>query len=178
MEDKRESGADTARLRAKVHLERGRHFFNANSFDRALAAFEEAITEDPGFLRPYTAKANALTMLGREDEAVAICDEVIAKEPTCALAYTTKASALHRAGRPEEAKENYRRGVELDPEDHLTHYNFACFWALEGDEGKCEKHLRRALELDPTSKAKAATDDDFAAVRNREWFQNIVAFAS
>lgn len=167
---------NAARLRAKTHFERGRHLFNDNRFEEALEAVERAIAEDPGFTRAYTAKANALTMLGRVQEAVAICDEVISKDPTLALAYTTKASALHRAGLRDEALDNYRRGVELAPQDHLTHYNFACFWAMEGNEAECEKHLRLALELDPRAKSKAATDSDFASVRGREWFQEIVAF--
>jgi len=163
------------RTRAATHFERGRHLFNANRFAEALTAIEEAIAEDPEFLRAYTAKANALTMLGRADEAAAICDEVMAKDANCALAYTTKASALHRAGRPDEALADYRRGVELAPEEHLTHYNFACFWALEGNEVECEKYLRRALEIDPRAKPKAATDADFASVRGKDWFQELVA---
>jgi tetratricopeptide (TPR) repeat protein len=144
--------AELRRTRAATHFERGRHLFNVNRFAEALAAIEEAITEDPEFLRAYTAKANALTMLGRADEAVAICD-----------------------GRPDEALADYRRGVEFAPQEHLTHYNFACFWALEGNEAECEKYLRRALEIDPRAKPKAATDDDFASVRGREWFQELVA---
>jgi tetratricopeptide (TPR) repeat protein len=163
------------RTRANTHFERGRHLFNANRFEEALAAIDEALAEDPEFLRAYTAKANALTMLGRAQEAVAICDEVLKQDPDFALAYTTRASALHRAGRRDEALDDYRRGVELAPGEHLTHYNFACFWALEGDEGECEKYLRRALEIDPRAKPKAATDADFASVRGEEWFQELIA---
>lgn len=176
MEDNQEPQNNTARLRAKVHFERGRHYFNANRFEEALAALEEAIATDPEYVRAYTAKANTLAVLGRTEEAIAICDEIIAKDPTFALAYTTKASALHRAGRRTEAAANYRRGIELAPDEHLTHYNFACFWALEGNEEECETYLRRALEIEPRSKPKAATDDDFASVRGKEWFQNLVAF--
>jgi tetratricopeptide (TPR) repeat protein len=163
------------RMRATTHFERGRHLFNANRFGEALAAIDEALNEDPEFLRAYTAKANALTMLGRAQEAAAICDEVLAKDSDFALAYTTRASALHRAGRRDEALADYRRGVELAPGEHLTHYNFACFWALEGNEAECEKYLRRALEIDPRAKPKAATDADFASVRGEEWFQELVA---
>jgi tetratricopeptide (TPR) repeat protein len=178
MKENKEAGDNTARLRAKVHFERGRHFFNANRFPEALAALEEAIAEDPEYVRAYTAKANTLALLGRPEEAITICDDIIAKNRTFALAYTTKASALHRAGRPTEAADNYRRGIELAPDEHLTHYNFACFWALEGNEEECEKHLRRALEIEPKSKPKAATDGDFAYVRGKEWFQNLIAFGN
>ncbi len=178
MEGQTKSEDDTTRLRAKVHFERGRHYFDANRFEDALAAFEEAIKADPEYLRAHTAQATALTLLGRVEEALTICDDIIAKDATFALAYTTKATTLHRAGRPAEAAEHYRRGVELAPDEHATHYNFACFWALEGNEEECEKYLRRALELDPHSKPKAATDGDFASVREKEWFQNLVAFGS
>ncbi len=176
MKGEAEKPKDTARLRAKVHFQRGRQLFNADRFEEALAAFEEAIAADPEYLRVYIAKANALTMLGHAEEAVAVCEEVIRKKPDFALAYTAKGSALHCAGRSAEALENHRRGVELAPEEHLTHYNFACYWALEGNEKECEAHLGRALELDPKSKPKAATDADLAWVRGKEWFQELVAF--
>lgn len=170
-----ENERDTARLRAATHFARGRQLFNANRFEEALEALEEALAEDPTFTRAQTAKANALTMLGRTEEAVALCDAVIARNPRLGLAFTTKASALHRAGRTAEALENYRRGVELAPDEALVHYNYACYWALEGNEEGCERELRRALELDPGSKPKAATDEDFVSVRDREWFQELVA---
>jgi tetratricopeptide (TPR) repeat protein len=178
MEDGNESRENTARLRAKVHFERGRHFFNVNRFEEALAAFEDAIKADPNYVRAFTAKANTLALLGRPEEAIAICDEIIAKNAAFALAYTTKASALHRAGRTAEAAENYRRGIEIAPNEHLTQYNFACFWALEGNDEECEKYLRRALEIEPKSKPRAATDDDLASVRGKEWFQKLVAFGT
>ncbi|UCH79421.1 MAG: tetratricopeptide repeat protein [Candidatus Coatesbacteria bacterium] len=170
-----ENESDTARLRAATHFARGRQLFNANRFEEALQALEEAISEDPTFTRAQTAKANTLTMLGRTEEAVALCDEVIARLPTFGLAYTAKASALHRSGRAADALENYRRGAELEPDNDLVHYNFACYWALEGNEEECERELRRALELDASAKSKAATDEDFASVRDREWFQELVA---
>jgi tetratricopeptide (TPR) repeat protein len=163
------------RLRAKTILEIGRTRFNADRYEEALAAFEEAIAADPTFLRARTAKAHALKMLGRAREAVEVCEDVIAREPGYALAHSTLGSALQTVGRAREALAAYRRAEELSPDDRLVHYNFACFWAGEGNEEECRKHLTRTLELDATQKSKAAVDQDFAAFRDKQWFQDLVA---
>lgn len=164
-----------ARFRALTHLEQGRHLFNARRYDEALKAFEKAISEDPSFLRAYTAQAHALAVLGRREEAIAICKDVIARDASFALAYTTLGTALSLAGNNAEAQKAYEQAVAIAPDEPLVHYNFACFWAIVGDERNCEKHLSLALKLDPQSKSTAAVDGDFAPYRDRQWFQDLVA---
>jgi len=164
------------RLRARMLNSVGRALFDAGRYEKALAAFQEAVREDPEFLEARVSQANALLMLRRYDDALGVCEDVIRRDPTFNRTYTAKANVLHRRGEAAAALEYYRKGLELAPRDSVANYNFACYWALEGDEAKCEEHLRRALEADPTHNSKAATDPDFDAVRDREWFQRLVAF--
>jgi tetratricopeptide (TPR) repeat protein len=162
------------RIRAETYHQRGRHLFNAERYEEAMASFKCAVKSDPTFLRAFAGIANSLTMLGRYGEAITLCDDVLAREPTFAVGYTARGTARHRMGDREGALEDYRRGVDLAPDDSLVYYNFACYWALLGDEGECKANLTRALELDPREKAKAAVDGDFVSFRDRPWFKALV----
>jgi tetratricopeptide (TPR) repeat protein len=174
---KAENGAETpGRLRARTLASVGRALFDAGRYDKALAAFEEAEREDPDFLEARVSQANTLLMLQRYDDALGVCDDVMRRDPQYNRTYTAKANVLHRRGEPAAALEYYRKGLALAPRDSAANYNFACYWALEGNEEQCEEHLRRALEADPTHNSKAATDPDFDSVRDREWFQRLIAF--
>lgn len=164
------------RLRARTLTSVGRALFNAGRYREALASFQEAAGEDPDFLEAQVSQANTLLMLRRYDDALGVCDAVIRRNPEYNRTYTAKANVLHRRGEAAAALQYYRKGLALAPRDSTAHYNFACYWALEGDEEKCEEHLRLALEADPTHNSKAATDPDFDSVRDREWFQRLVAF--
>jgi len=168
--------AGAPRFRALTYLEQGKHCYNNRRFEEALAAFDKALAADATLTRGYTARAHALAALGRAEEAVALCDEVIAREPDFPFAHSTRGSALQTLGRTAEAQRAYEQAVALAPEDALINYNFACFWALAGDEESCRKYLARTLELDPRRNSMAAVDLDFAAFRDRGWFQELVAF--
>lgn len=174
MGENRENQA--ARFRALTHLEQGKHLYNARRYEDALASFERAIADDPTLTRAFTARAHALTALGHPREAIAICDEVIAREPDFPYAHSTRGNALQALGRLAEARLSYERAAVLAPDDPLINYNFACYWALAGDEENCRRYLKRTLELDPRRNSMAATDNDFAAFREKEWFQELTAF--
>ena len=56
------------------------------------------------------------------------------------------------------------------PDHPATLYNLACAEALAGREDSAVAHLRRAVEIDAKFAEYAASDDDFAALRERaDW---------
>jgi tetratricopeptide (TPR) repeat protein len=56
------------------------------------------------------------------------------------------------------------------PDHPAIHYNVACAQMLLGRDDEALEHLRRALELRPEWAELAATDDDFARLRERsDW---------
>jgi mannose-6-phosphate isomerase-like protein (cupin superfamily) len=83
-------------------------------------------------------------------------EDVFAAEPHRAAGdYETYAAALARA-------------LEKRPDHPATLYNLACAEALAGRSDDALVHLRRALELRPEMADWARTDEDFAALRDRE----------
>ncbi len=167
---------NAARYRALTFLERGKHLFNAQRYEDALASFEQAIAADPTLTRAYTARAHAVAMMGRYKESLAACDEIIAREPDFPFGYISRGTALHFLGRDPEARAAYERAVALAPDEPLTYYNFACFLAAVGDAAACRANLARSLELDSRLNSTAAVDGDFEPYRDEDWFQELVAF--
>jgi tetratricopeptide (TPR) repeat protein len=162
-----------ARRRARLLYERGRHLFNIDQFDKALAAFREAINADGDFLPARCGKVYTFVMTNRAAAALAEADRVIARDASFAPAHTARASALHRLGRLAEALAAHRLAVKLAPEESVVHYNFACFWAAEGNESECKRHLNRAITLNPPAATKARVEADFAPYREKPWFKKL-----
>jgi Tfp pilus assembly protein PilF len=165
------------RLRAETHFQRARGYHRTGRFEEALAAIDEALAADPGYIRAQAARGHTLRRLGRLDEAMEVVDRVLAREPGNAIALATKGTLLQEVGRTDEARETFERALPLvtGEERSLIHYNFACYWAAVGDEAECREHLARALELDPTKKSVAAVDRDFGKYAGEDWFLDLTA---
>jgi tetratricopeptide (TPR) repeat protein len=165
-----------ARLRAEALVGSGRMLANMARYREALDMIDKAAEADPTYDRPQLARAFVLSKLGRTDDALGICDAFIRDHPENAYAYTTRGTCFMNVGRKAEAEDAFREGVRLGGDEYLHPYNYACFLAQEGREEEARAMLARALELSPTMNARAATDPDFEPYREREWFQDLVAF--
>jgi hypothetical protein len=75
-------------------------------------------------------------------------------------------------GRYGDALEGVRGALEHMPNHAGLHYNYACFATLAGDTSDDTfAHLRQSVELRPRFRDDARRDDDFAAVREDERFE-------
>jgi tetratricopeptide (TPR) repeat protein len=82
-------------------------------------------------------------------------------------------------GRPPEAEARLRRALASPLLDRLQRadalYNLACVLARSGREEECRTSLEEAVSLVPRQRAQLLQDEDFAAVRDRDWFQALAA---
>jgi hypothetical protein len=76
------------------------------------------------------------------------------------------AYAYRRLGDDERAWATLREVVDREPSAWQGQYHLACFSALDGDREAAMEHLLRAVELDPAAARWAATDEDFASIRD------------
>lgn len=171
-----ETRKSPARLRAEALVGSGRMLANMARYREALDMIERAADADPTYDRPRLARAFVLSKLGRTDDALDICDSFIREHPGNSYAHTTRGTCLMNVGRKAEAEDAFREGVRLGGDEYLPSYNYACFLAQEGREEETREMLARALDLSPNMNARAATDPDFEPYREREWFQDLVAF--
>lgn len=71
-----------------------------------------------------------------------------------------------------------RSVVDEHPKAGIVLYNLACVEVLAGEPEPALDHLRRAIELEERFRELARTDDDFASIRDRPEFENIVEAAA
>ena len=68
-----------------------------------------------------------------------------------------------------------REMLENYPGNGLGFYNLACVESLAGRADQALEHLATAVEAAPRLKENAQADDDFAAIRDDERFQQLIA---
>jgi tetratricopeptide (TPR) repeat protein len=83
-----------------------------------------------------------------------------------------------RAGDHAKAVEILRSVADQHPEAGSVLYNLACAEVLAGDPDSALDHLRQAIELEERWREFARTDEDFAAVRERPEFQELIEAAA
>ena len=94
----------------------GNRAFEDGAYERAEAAYRDALAADPMHLFALRGLARSLHMQGAYDRALATYDEAIAHAPEFAATYANRGILLDTMGRHEEALANYMRALELDPE--------------------------------------------------------------
>src|SRR6266702_1857140 len=75
-------------------LEEGRSHHKANRYDRALAAYEQALEIDPTFARAHRNRGDAFYDLKRYNEALAAYEQAIQLDPYTARAYKSRGDVL------------------------------------------------------------------------------------
>jgi tetratricopeptide (TPR) repeat protein len=81
---------------------------------------------------------------------------------------------LWEAGDHAKAVEIFRSVVDEHPNAGIVLYNLACVETLAGEPDQALEHLRRSIELEERFREYARTDEDFAAIRDRSEFRELV----
>lgn len=89
----------------------------------ALAAYDRALTLDPGFEPAAMRKAMLLEDLERFDQALAIYDALLAANPGHSAAASNRAGLLLQLGQVEAALASLDQALAADPENHLLALN-------------------------------------------------------
>lgn len=83
-----------------------------------------------------------------------------------------------RKGDYGKAVEILRSVVEEHPGAGIVLYNLACVEVLAGEPDTALEHLRSAIQVEERFREFARTDEDFAAVRDRPEFEELVGAAA
>jgi hypothetical protein len=83
-----------------------------------------------------------------------------------------------RAGDHAKAVQILRSVADEHPEAGSVLYNLACAEVLAGEPDSALDHLRQAVGLEERFREFARTDEDFAAVRERPDFQELIGAAA
>jgi TolB-like protein/Tfp pilus assembly protein PilF len=141
----------------------GRHFWNrrnAQSLQRAIQLFEEALRIDPAFARAQASIAEVYIVLPthaafperdarkRAEQAVRLA---LAKDSTLAPAHTVQAALHEYEFRWDDADRAYRRAVELDPGYATAWQWYSMNVRARGQLDEALRLIQRAREVDPLS---------------------------
>jgi Tfp pilus assembly protein PilF len=145
---------------------RGRFEWNrrtADSLNRALDYFTQAVVHDPGNAQAYVGLADTYNLLREytlmpQNEAyaraIAASKKAIALDDSLAEAHRSLAFGEVWGNWDFEAGEReFQRAIELNPRDPVTHLWFANAFAAPGWFPICLREIDRAQELDPASHA-------------------------
>ena len=134
---------------ADVHSNRGIALRSEGKIGEAIAAFRQAIEQQP---RAALYRFNLGAMLheyGRLDDAIDAYRRAIDIKPDFAEALTNLGAALRDKGLPQEAVAAHRQAIKLKPDLAAAHANLG---AALNDQGKlleAEAAYRRAIALQP-----------------------------
>lgn len=127
---------------------RGNEHFDAGQYERALAAYENAIVLKPDHPQAHFRKGASLHMLGRYEAALDAYDDHLALSPGDALVHYNKANTLSALHRWQEAEESYTRAVELDSSFANAYANRAFVLLEMGDTAGAREDAATARTLD------------------------------
>ncbi|MGE5236000.1 MAG: tetratricopeptide repeat protein [Acidobacteriota bacterium] len=165
-ERERLSSRDTSSPAAYQLYLKGRFFWNKRTpqgFDDAIACFQGAIDEDPGYALAWVGLADCYALLGSPEMGIAVPREVFPKaraaaeralEFNDALAEAHASLGLVRwlfAWDRRGAERELRRAIELNPGYASAHQWYAELLAQDGRWAEADSEIRRAQELDPLS---------------------------
>ena len=93
----------------------GNSLLGKGEYDKAIAAFSDAIHVDPNQARAYYGRGLALGATRKFDEAIADYSEAIRLDPTLAPAYQSRGKAHLEKRNADQALADCNTAIRLDP---------------------------------------------------------------
>ncbi len=102
-------------------LAEGRTYHTAGHYDKALLAYERAISLDPSFPRAHRSKGDAFYSLKRYHEALASYEISLRFDPQSVRAHKSRGDILAQLQRSQEALAAYEQAIWLEPTNARIH---------------------------------------------------------
>ncbi|MBZ5646428.1 MAG: rhomboid family intramembrane serine protease [Acidobacteriia bacterium] len=135
----------------------------AKQYDKAVAAFKDAISHDPKFAQAYLDLGYVYLVQEKYADAVPVLQTATQLAPDVAGGFTNLGYAYVRLDRPKEAEAPLLRAIQIDPKDADAWENLAMAYAAEGKADPARKAAQTALRLDPRMKEAQQVLDNLRA---------------
>jgi S1-C subfamily serine protease len=97
------------------HVKNGAFHYDRKQFDRAIAAYTEAIKLDAAAAVPHRNRGIAFYRKGELQKALADCDRAVRLDPKDPFAYLWRGRILARLGETARAEADFQEAARLDP---------------------------------------------------------------
>jgi len=145
---------------------------------KALAAIERKIKNNPNNAINYQSKAAILQSLGRDSEAIGVLEQCVELNPV-AEAYVGLGLNLDKLGHTEKATDNYRKGlraynqrIKKDPPNSYTKAQRAFVLFLLDKNSEAKAIVEKMLKVDPNDREAENLKEVFDTYPNRAAFIN------
>lgn len=120
--------------------------WDVGDYERALALFEQAATQDPEFVDATISLCRAYLRLGRRNDAQLRLEALCMRKDAPAIAHLLRAMCLFDDARRDEAMESVQAALARAPEDPNVRLAEATLLALGGDETTARRRLEPFLD--------------------------------
>jgi TolB-like protein/DNA-binding winged helix-turn-helix (wHTH) protein/Flp pilus assembly protein TadD len=134
---------------------KGRYFLNkrtADSLNKAIDYFNQAIKSDPNYSLPHTGLADIYQLSDRPQLAREEIQKALTLDDQLAEAHNSLARILYLFNRDwEGAEREFKRALELNHNYAPAHHWYSMYLAVEGRKEQALAEAEKAYELDPLS---------------------------
>jgi tetratricopeptide (TPR) repeat protein len=148
-EEQRKQAEAQARARYSTLMTQGHTDINNGNYDRAIAAFSDAMRLDPKSAPAFTNRGVAYERKGDMDRAIADFSEAIRLDPNYALALSNRGIAYERKGDNDRAIADFNEAIRLDPKNVLAFANRGIAYGKKGDTNRAIADYNEVIRLDP-----------------------------
>jgi len=127
----------------------GNGFYERNLYDRALAAYGEAIGKIPDQAQFFDSRGNVYYDMEAYDRAIADYSEAVRLNKGYSVAFDSRANAYNRTGDNDRALTDYDEAIRLNPEFALAFNNRGALHTERGDHARAIADFDAALRLAP-----------------------------
>lgn len=121
----------------------------SHHYRRAIVQYDRALQVSPKNYKPYSLKAAALQVLGKNDAALAALRTATTLESSAIDPWLQYGALLRQKNRYKEALQAYKQAEKLDPSDSFTYRNMALCYSYMGKHQAAMQNMRKALRLMP-----------------------------
>jgi tetratricopeptide (TPR) repeat protein len=146
-----EKSLDEDPFNEKTWVILGTLHLNANEIDKALDAFEYALSIDNEDHVALICKTAALIQSGSYDSAIECIMEILDKEPNDVNALCDLGGCYEKEQNPEEAKQCYVEAIREEPDFALPYWGLGRLLYLQGDIEAAINVIDKAIELEPNN---------------------------
>src|SRR5215475_11361992 len=148
-EERRKQAEAQARARYSTLMSQGHTDINNGDYDRAIAAFSDAMRLDPRSALAFANRGVAYERKGDMDRAIADFSEAIRLDPNYALASSNRGIAYARKGDNDRAIADFNEAIRLDPKNVPAFANRGIAYGKKGDTDRAIADYNEAIRLDP-----------------------------
>ncbi|MCK4250812.1 tetratricopeptide repeat protein [candidate division WOR-3 bacterium] len=135
--------------KAENHYKKGEEYLHSERYDDALKEFEEAVKQNPKYLKAFYLLGWTHYMMGNNDEALNNFKKCVSLDSEDYRGYKGSASIFLRQGNYDLAIENYKKAVSLNPEIAALYENIAWVYVALEDYNQAIESAKKAIELQP-----------------------------